>query len=955
MFENQLKDTIKYLQSIKYDVFQASYYIDLLKNADIQELIKSLLEDDSIENRKRVYLLAVEKSLRAVDLNYLLSIWGNGVKLSEMESEENDEIFDEDNLLILQNEDGIVSQGVFDYFSDVELKSEESVDYQYETIYTVIGNVDEPQQQQFLMCSNLFDLSSIISEANKILKDCIVIEDVNKYRVIADKIDNFNDFMFGRILRPLFIDSSVIKKCYFENSITIDGKVEALEDVALFLRLFLSPLDDYIETERLFVKVREKINKFNDLSKNIKLDRYIADQTIIQKCKEVGIITFRDLLNSVPHNLSIQEALYLSEEILKFDVAMPDQLIKEMLDVLRPREMTIIISRYFYKQTLEDIGSKYCLTRERARQVEAKAIRRLGISIPNRKFNQRVNNIIRLHSKSKAFITQEELTALYLPDNIGIFLEKVLGILVWNSELKVGFFNEDSMKRLFDELEELPSEFTYSDLDDYAGLISLELNGNFSAEEVKYVIVNKYKTYGDFIVKGRLVLKVVLSYLMNMYFPEGFDIYDDEKIELLRKKALEHFDGFELAGNNRAIRTRLQVFCVPIGRGIWKLDTSGVIIPVALKDKILKFINDYQASIIPIQAIMDVFDGELDNIEITNKYHLQGQLKKMLEGVYDVNRDYIIKGDVSSFYEVIADFVKQSKTLVTKHDIMRKFPGVTEIVIQQAATYTKVLNMNGYYVHLDNLNITLDEQMSLKRDIDTVINDTSIYHAKVVFSKVRLSNAGLFSRIGVTHYLQFYYLVKELYSNDYAFNRPFMAMKGVDIISGEAQVLERISAENEVSITRVREFAKEVGTIIDRYIEFVDRNNDTLIFKNHNTLILIEETGIEDADFSSLDSVLTTFIGDLNYRALNEFFDYWKLPELKIKWNEWLLYSIIGKYSEQFKLAVSSNFLQEAVPILVKSEFDEKNIDFSNILSSPIPEDSDEEDLLDVLDYDDLL
>ena len=536
-----------------------------------------------------------------------------------------------------------------------------------------------------------------------------------------------------------------------------------------------------------------------------------------------------------------------------------------------------------------------------------------------------------------------------------MFFDKVLGIFTWDAELEIGFFDESTRKKLFDELEELPPEFTYSDLDDYAGYVALEMDHIISVEDVKFFIKKRFKTIGDFIVKGRLKLKVVLSYLIKMYFPEGFDIYDDSNIALLRDKAKEHFDGFELADTDRAIRARLQYFCTPIARGVWKFDTNDILITGTLKDRILKFIEDYPVSILPIQAIMDTFKKELEEVDIENKYHLQGQLKKVLSDLYEVNRDYVIKGDSHSFYSIIEDYVKQSKTLVTKQDIMRKFPGVTEIVIQQTATYTKVLNMNGYYVHLDNLNITQAEQSTLKNSIDSVIVDTNIYHAKTIFGKSKIANAGLFSRIGVTHYLQFYYLIKELFPEAYSYNRPFVAMNGVEIISGEAQVLERIAAKKEVTIADVREFAKEVGTFIDRYIEFVDRNNDTLVFKNHTTLILVEETGMEDVDFSSLDSVLSTFIGNMDYRPLNEFFDYWKLPDLKCKWNEWLLYSVIGKYSSLFKTAVSSNYLQEAVPILVKNSFDEKNIDYSSIHEDFVSEETNEDDLLDTLDYDDLV
>lgn len=951
MFENQLNTTIEYLDSIKYDSFTALYYIDLLKNPKFQQLIQSLLEDSSIENKEKVYSSAIAMKWRIGDLTYVLSIWGKSIETVEDLVEDFD-IDSDDSLIPLpveesEDEDLIEVQEVTQPVSAPKL-------YHFGFYYEVSECAGQKPVYRGILRSNIFNLSALIPEINKTLGDCLVATSDNKYSLSIDHISNFSDFMLQKITHPCLIDKRIIVKNYEDNELIVTGDEEALEDVFLFLRFFLLPLSDYVELEKIFSRIAFVLSSYNELTNTIIVKRIFKDTDILKKIESAGVEKLGDFQTIVPHNLTVEEALSVLDTIQKIDTVTPDVLVKQLFDALRPREITIIIGRYLHKQTLEMVGSKYSLTRERVRQVENKAIRKLNLPT-NKKIQRRLIDIIRSYSRSDIYITQDELVSLYLPSNIGLFLDKVLGVFAWDSELELGFFNESTRKKLFDELEELPPEFTYSDLDDYAGYVALEMENIISTEDVKFFITKRFKTIGDFIVKGRLKLKVVLSYLIKMYFPEGFDIYDDSNIAFLREKAKEHFDGFELADTDRAIRARLQYFCTPIARGVWKFDTNDILITGALKERILKFIEDYPVSILPIQAVLDTFKNELAEVDIENKYHLQGQLKKVLSDLYEVNRDYVIKGDSHSFYSIIEDYVKQSKTLVTKRDIMRKFPGVTEIVIQQTATYTKVLNMNGYYVHLDNLNITQEEQVVLKNSIDSVIVDTSIYHAKTIFGKSKIANAGLFSRIGVTHYLQFYYLIKELFPEEYSYNRPFVAMNGVEIISGEAQVLERIAAKKEVTIADVREFAKEVGTFIDRYIEFVDRNNDTLVFKNHTTLILVEETGMEDVDFSSLDSVLSTFIGNMNYRPLNEFFDYWKLPDLKCKWNEWLLYSVIGKYSSLFKTAVSSNYLQEAVPILVQSSFDEKDIDLSTIHEDFVSEETNEDDLLESLDYDDLV
>lgn len=74
---------------------------------------------------------------------------------------------------------------------------------------------------------------------------------------------------------------------------------------------------------------------------------------------------------------------------------------------------------------------------------------------------------------------------------------------------------------------------------------------------------------------------------------------------------------------------------------------------------------------------------------------------------------------------------------------------------------------------------------------------------------------------------------------------------------------------------------------------------------------------VTEETFLGIDDILKSFIGDRNFRPLNEFFDYWLLPKIKVAWNEWLLYSVINKYSEKYNATVSSNTLAEAVPITI--------------------------------------
>ena len=373
-------------------------------------------------------------------------------------------------------------------------------------------------------------------------------------------------------------------------------------------------------------------------------------------------------------------------------------------------------------------------------------------------------------------------------------------------------------------------------------------------------------------------------------------------------------------------------------------------------DRIVLYLNAYNSPIVPISAIYQAFSEEMAELDITNKYHLQGQLKRVLPPEFKVNRDYVYRENGESFYRVVEEYIKQSQTVVTKRDLLKQFPGITDIVIQQVAAATRVVNMNGYFAHLDNLGISDEEIRVMKECIDSCIVDDSIYHSKAIYTAIKSKMSGLFARIGVSHYLQFFYLTRELLPTEYSYNRPFMAKRGVEIVSGEMQVLQKIQGKQEVSVSEVREFAREVGTIIDRYIEFADRNNDVLLIKDNETFINAEFLELDEALFANLDDIMLQFLGEAEYKPLTLFYDYWKLPKLKTKWTSWLLYSIINLYSKSYKTAVSSNYIADAVPLVVREGVEIDKNELEHIRPEMYSEYSDDEDeLLDEIDLEDIV
>lgn len=458
-----------------------------------------------------------------------------------------------------------------------------------------------------------------------------------------------------------------------------------------------------------------------------------------------------------------------------------------------------------------------------------------------------------------------------------------------------------------------------------------------------------------FFEEEKQIINNALAYLLQKYFPNGIKVYEDSNITFIRDQARVDLNGLNINLSSKAIVARIQQISTLIDRGVWKY--GKITFPISDNNRfnILSYLYQYKYDIVPIQAIFDKFKPIFVETGINNRYALQGQIKYWnLPFGYD--RDYIYKSNDVSIYELIERFILEGDGYTTKEMIKAEFPGISDIVVQQANAYTNIVNMNGYYTHISKFDLSAQDILNWNSFLVNQISDNRIYHSKDLFTKGQQHIGGLLSKIGVIHYLQFFALSEKLFGNKFNMVRPYIAKKNVLIKSGEKQLIDKIIVLDKLAIFEIGQMAKRIGTQVDRYIDFINGLSD-FVFLNRREIVKSSVVGIKKSCFGDLDELLDLFMSQENYKPVDQFTYYHRLPHINCNWNEWTLYSVILRYSKKYTVTTSSNVLQNARPYVVKKGFNVNEIEFESADTSTNDVefvDINDEDILDYIDFDDL-
>lgn len=469
-FENAYNEMITMLKKIE---FADENFIGVISTPNFVDLLKALYEADESSDTSDIYLQCINKGFRICDLQRALCLLNN-------------EQYDGDNNSFCSFEPKSPDMIAADDNYQLELETEPINEYFYSLSFMSEEEACIGQKNYIRIASNYFSTDSIMKEVAEV--DGLSIYD-----------DNLENIVPERLCKICYETSKIdIKKIGVSekfNEILLKCKdADALGWVYYFIREYTSNLENKIGTENCLLKLRSYIMQMDEVYKNVLLERIIADNNIIDKLNASKIYRICDFLEKKPRNISLIEIKEAFDLIQKIDMIMPNKVFEDWVHKLSPRELYVISKRYLVSKlmTLEEVGQICNVSRERIRQVESKAIRNM-LSPKRNKYRRLLNDQLKLLSPHKSYITIPELETLGLQTNIAIFLDKVVGDIIYERAYNACFFSRASIDALDESFENLPNEFTVEDLEEYSVLISEELNGAFSSNEVSDLIRSKFR------------------------------------------------------------------------------------------------------------------------------------------------------------------------------------------------------------------------------------------------------------------------------------------------------------------------------------------------------------------------------------------------------------------------------------------------------------------------------
>lgn len=583
-----------------------------------------------------------------------------------------------------------------------------------------------------------------------------------------------------------------------------------------------------------------------------------------------------------------------------------------LFDQLHSREsIKSVLTARSNGETLQIIGERLGITRERVRQIEVKARRQFGVWQSKKRILSKVSAVRNSDSV---------LSSVELRDYFGNYYSEMVYLLRlyespayhYDSQLDVFIMGEESLSNsAFDFVQSLPISFDENKFKDY---LDEAIEQDIPEELFVKVLFEEYKKDGSTYHRIHQTLTEIYMQIMQSHYIDGINIYNEFEMGEFRRIALEEYGCDKLPTNDRAIYSRIQDICIMCDKGKYKPKSSKYI-SKELADKIHAYIVNSSASIFLTNVLYSIFEDELNTYGIDNKYYMQGVLRELYGSEFFFRRDYISKDDqVTSLYAEIVQFVKKYDYPITKEDVTREFPGLPEIVFQIAISDSNIINLFGKYLHGSKLKTLPSDVEYFKRVINRYLLEGDVCHYGEIYNYILRDDEDVLRRLYINVPTSLFSVLEYLLNGIYQFKRPFIAHIGTEIGDPAMQLKEIVLGSEVISFADITDFMKDNYYQVYSYLDYYNSFNQTHLLLNNEALATLDYIGINEESASAAVALLEDRIQECI--LIRDISCVQQLPRINVPWNEWLIYSVVRRWSTKLDVGETNSIFKLAMPVI---------------------------------------
>ena len=845
---------------------------------------------------------------------------------------------------------------------------------QYESMGLLITDIFNERKykmfREFCKTKNIFHIGSI---DEKVLIEFSNMKGIGKTRVkdVLNKLETLNIFL------DLIKDNPIIDIDKFkigQENFLKDLKINHIFSHPKFkifrsycssngISTVLDITNDDIINYRNYRGVGEK--KYMEFIETLKLsidnamierqlfsnDKFKISNEAYEKYKNIKLSTLANIFNikGINNNLyirDIQGKTYdeiiedkteeILDELTKLSTKLNtikniDEIVNIALSKLNDKESMTIIARFIENMTLEETGNILELTRERVRQIEKKALKKIQ-SIFNK---YSLINSLKLMFNSNEFFYLKELEKSIDENNIFIINlikeGKIKNLFYFKYLDLVFFYNIDKKVKLLNkELEQFPDHGLIPDfIENIEEIISNLFGINLEYNQVIRLLEEMgYKIYEYYFSKSKLSYTAILEILFKYHFKEPIRL-DEVALDKFNKLTREIFNNdyvwierntdSKLRNIEEIILTDRKTFC-----HIDNLSNN-----IFLMNQIKSYIDSYLEvkEAINVEILFNEFKEPCLQNNIDNKVHLYSLIKYNFGEYYNTSfgntLTFTMKNnrEIKTVEERLNDFIINNGGIVKKNKIAECFQWkrsrIENIISNSEKLITFETNeMSSIDIIFKDINEIQEFNTIVSDSMDNGYSTANIIFNKMLFNPITFN---LINRNGIKQSSTISNIIRKI-NPKISGHTNFLYYKDSKYKSIYDVIKEKFP--ERVNRREIYEFAILLGYSTSTANIILNNLIDNKYYKEISVdeLVPTNKFIIDICIIQKLKDMILSEMGLEEYISLSGLKNYrTNLPNISFRWNPYVMRSILEDHGFKSIKRKNGDYRYDCI-IIVKEE-----------------------------------